>query len=615
MGNKTLNKTYSKGQIKESALHLYQNGLPQGFGIDLDVVDKKIRWETGRLSVITGVPNFGKSEFLDFMLVRLNRLYGWKSLYFSPENYPIGYHLQKLVSKISGKPFEKNKLTENELNIAIDYIADNFFFLNYETVDTLDNILECAEQLIQDEKIKVLVIDPYNRLEHQRPSNLTETEYISKLLDRLSNFAKKHDILIHLVAHPHKMPTKDGELEVPNYYNINGSANFANKADYCLAVHRNKAAMLTEIHIQKVKFKHMGCQGVAHLKYDIDTGNYYEEKKELPSLDIPFPLREQKKIDYEYYSEQANRYGKQPKINSLVNVLDVRVSFYSSVKDTEGGVINLYDFLKNRDDNIDLDAIRQQPNFKERKLNLPAITVSGTFGAGRKSENLQSHSGLICIDIDKKDQTKDIDAIFNELKQIENFAYLGRSCSGEGLFGIVPIKDPHKHLGHFLALQQTLADRGIFIDKTCKEINRLRIYSYDPDAYYNINAEPFTSLYTQPVKERQYDNTLIAIDDKRLNDAINYIQANHLNLAEKYEDWRDLAMIFNLEFGEDGRKLFHAVSSQSSKYDKGECDDMYDKIGSYAYQDKGIGSFYYMYDEAKKKLLPLKNISMKLNKT
>jgi hypothetical protein len=596
MGNKTLNKIFSKSQVKESALQMYENGLPKGFGIGLDELDRIIRWETGRLSVITGVPNFGKSEFLDFVLVQLNRLYGWKTLFFSPENYPIGYHLQKLVSKVRSKPFDKNSLNINDFNRSLDHITDNFFFLNYEAVETLDDILACAEQLIHEEKIKVLVIDPYNRLEHQRASNQTETEYISKFLDTLSNFAKRVEILIHLIAHPRKMSKKDGVFEVPNYYDINGSANFANKADYCLTVHRDKAAMRTEIHVEKVKFKNLGCQGVAYLKYDIDTGNYYEEEhRELPFLDIPFPNREPE--------VNSDKPTEQPTDTCLHrNVLDVSVSYYSSVMNTEGEVINLYNFLKNRIKEIDLDAIRKHPDFKELKKTLPAITVSGIFGAGRKSEKLLDHSGLICIDIDRKDQTRDMDAIFNELKEIENIAYLGRSCSGEGLFAIIPIKDPHLHLGHFLALEKDLANRGIVIDRSGKDITRLRFYSYDPNAYFNIKAEAYANIYTKPAKEHHYCNTPISIEnDKRLNNAITDIQTNHLNLAEKYEDWRDLAIIFNNEFGEDGRKLFHAVSSQSSKHDEVEADKMYDKIGTYRYQEKGIGSFYYMYDEAREK--------------
>jgi hypothetical protein len=593
MGNKTLNRIISKEQIKESALCLYRNGLPKGFSIGLSEVDDLIRWETGRLSVVTGVPNFGKSEFIDFMLVQLNNLHGWKTLYFSPENYPVGYHLQKLVSKISGKPFDRNKLTETELYNTVSHISNNFFFLNYETVDTLDDILICAEQLIHEEGIKVMVIDPYNRLEHHRPSNLTETEYISKLLDRLSNFAKRYNILIHLVAHPRKIQCKDGVFDVPNYYDINGSANFANKADYCLAVHRDKLNMRTEIHIQKVKFKNLGCQGIAYLKYNIDTGNYYEENLGLPALDFSMPQQKEERGKDEQLVEQIQTY-----LNR--NVLDVPVSYYTSVTNKEGQQTNLYSFLKNKDNDIDLDTMRQQPDFKEKKLSLPAVTVSGLFAGNHKTENLKKHSGLICIDIDEKEQIRGIDTIFNELKQLNNIAYLGRSCSGKGLFGIIPIKEPQKHLAHFLALEKDLAGREIIIDKSGKDITRLRFYSYDPDAYYNINAETYTSLYSPPVKEHQYNNMVITVDDKKLTDAIKDIQDNHINIAESYDEWRDLAIIFNNELGEEGRKLFHAVSSQSSKYDEGESDDLFDKIGSYGYQEKGIGSFYYMYDEAKK---------------
>jgi hypothetical protein len=440
-----------------------------------------------------------------------------------------------------------------------------------------------------------MVIDPYNRLEHHRPSNLTETEYISKLLDRLSNFAKRHNILIHLVAHPRKIQCKDGIFDVPNYYDINGSANFANKADYCLAIHRDKINVCTEIHVQKVKFKNLGCQGVAYLKYDIDTGNYYEENLGLPALDFSMPQQKKEQGKDEQLVQQMQTY-----LNR--NVLDISVSYYTSMINKEGQQINLYSFLKNKNNDIDLDTMRQQPDFKEKKLSLPAVTVSGLFAGNHKTENLKAHSGLICIDIDKKDQRRDIEAIFDELKQLNNIAYLGRSCSGKGLFGIVPIKEPQKHLAHFLALEKDLTDKGIIIDKSGKDITRLRFYSYDPEAYYNIKAETYTSLYSPPVKEHRYNNLVITVDDdKKIADAIKDIQDNHINIAESYDEWRDLAIILNNEFGEEGRKLFHAVSSQSSKYNEGESNDFFDKIGSYGYQEKGMGSFYYMYDEAKKK--------------
>jgi len=102
-----MNKIFTKDELKDSMLSLYYNGKPEGYGVGLTQLDELIKWETGRLSLITGIPNFGKSEFVDFICVQLNRLHRWKTVYFSPENFPINYHLEKLISKITNKKFDK----------------------------------------------------------------------------------------------------------------------------------------------------------------------------------------------------------------------------------------------------------------------------------------------------------------------------------------------------------------------------------------------------------------------------------------------------------------------------------------------------------------------------
>lgn len=34
------------------------------------------------------------------------------------------------------------------------------------------------------------MIDPYNELDHQRPSSMTETEYVSQMLGKIKRFAQ-----------------------------------------------------------------------------------------------------------------------------------------------------------------------------------------------------------------------------------------------------------------------------------------------------------------------------------------------------------------------------------------------------------------------------------------
>jgi twinkle protein len=50
---------------------------------------------------------------------------------------------------------------------------------------SVDFILSKASDAVYRHGIRGLVIDPYNEIDHQRPSNQTETEYVSKLLSKV----------------------------------------------------------------------------------------------------------------------------------------------------------------------------------------------------------------------------------------------------------------------------------------------------------------------------------------------------------------------------------------------------------------------------------------------
>lgn len=264
---------------------LFLNGLESGMK-SYSIFDEACTWEFGRLCIITGIPSHGKSEWLDFILVRLNIEQQIKVAYFSPENYPVKFHYSKLASKITGKAFNANSMDINEFESSFEYIKDNFFFIDPEDGMDMDNILAKAKYLIKKRGIKALVIDPYNKIEHLKKSGENETEYISRFLDKLIMFARRNNILIFLVAHPRKMG-KDaaGNFEVPSLYDINGSANFYNKADYGITVYRDKCADMVYIHFLKIKFKHLGDGGTIACKYNFKNGRYEHETSDFNTWD------------------------------------------------------------------------------------------------------------------------------------------------------------------------------------------------------------------------------------------------------------------------------------------------------------------------------------------
>ena len=646
-----MKKIFKKEDLKDSILSLYYNGKPEGYGIGLPELDEKIIWDTKRLSLVSGVPNMGKSEFVDFVCVQLNKLHGWKIAYFSPENYPIDIHLEKIISKVTNKEFDKNEVTEMELMQAIDYISNNFFFMDTDHVRTMDDILDSALELIHTEDIKVLVIDAFYNIDHSIPSNMTETVYIDNVLNKLQRFAKMNDILIHLVVHTRKMQAVNGVYPVPNFYDLNGSANFANRADYCTIVHRDFINDLTEIHIQKMKNKHFGSQGIAFLKYDNKSGNYYPEDPLpffSPSLIEEKNENNENKTVEELRKETEERLKKELEKYKNKNVLNVDVTLYENHFDKIGKDINLYSFLKNGLTEMDfkyskckrfndreiyknlfeyiaqgdnnpnnyLKWIRTQPNYKEIKTVLPFNTASGTFKGGHGKKNLVKHNNLIGIDIDAKDNDNDMQIIYERLKKLKYVAYIGHSASGIGIYCIIPISEPDKHLEHFNSIEKEFKEMGIKIDTSCKDVSRIRFYCFDPDAYFNERAATYTSLYTPEIitkKEEKKEvkatsniqsnpvNTVVNIDNKQLKDTINYIQENHLDITEPYDVWFNIAEAFNKEFGEEGRQLFHIISSQSPKYEKERADREYNNAKDY--KDVNINTFYYHFFNEKNKNL------------
>ena len=263
--------------LRQDLEDLFKNGLTPGKSTMVDEIDKYCTWETKRLAVVTGRPGSGKSEFVDYLVSKLNILHGWKAAYFTPENYPLKYHYSKMYEKFIGKEFSSRKSEMIDFDLAYEYIQDNFFYIMPEEDLSIDKILTNAKSYIKSKGIKILVIDPYNKLDHQQSKYQTETQYVSKFLDRLTSFAKLNDLLIFLVAHPVKLE----RTEIPTLYNISGSAHFYNKTDYGFTVHRvfddnNSMTNEIEIHWQKIKFKHLGEQGVSELIYNYKNGRFEE---------------------------------------------------------------------------------------------------------------------------------------------------------------------------------------------------------------------------------------------------------------------------------------------------------------------------------------------------
>lgn len=601
-----LPKIYPMGYLKERIKSIREKGLPKGYFTGVTNLDKIFRLDKQRLITVTGVPNCGKSEFVDFLVTVYNKLYGLKTLYYSPENQPVELHISKLISKYTNKSL--GELSSDEIDTAVDYICKNFFFCNYDKIKTLDDIEKQVEHQSSSNQLDVLVIDAYNKIELEKGSNEIETEFISKILDRLCEMSIKYNIMVILVAHPRKMEWKSNDRvpQCPTAYDINGSANFYNKSDFVLAVHRDREEEneTVTIRVDKVKFSHYGTQGKCYLRYDVDSGNYYN----APDL-----------FDFDEKSEYKPIPFALPELPKKKEPLDVVVSLYSGSADNIGTDVCLKDFLLTDKYRNIVEQIRTGKTSEERKEiksklshKIPSVTVSGRFSK-RGKDYLLSSSGLMAIDIDLKDNKDIINQVPDILKTLPYVAYYGKSVSGDGYFAIIPIENP-KHLKqHFFAIEEEMNSLGIVIDKACKDVTRLRYASYDENYFYNPNATTYywekdetvegKKIDKDKVRKTDFIQTSTMSDKEMVERQLNYLRNNHLSIADDYGTWFKTGMALYSGFGENGRGYFHEFSKLSYKYDEAECNQQYDNIISHYDNNNDItlGTLIHIVNETKNK--------------
>ena len=270
---------FSADTYTPDVVELYHKGRKPGLSTGWQVVDELLTIVPGQLTVITGIPNSGKSEWVDALMMNMARLHDWRFGLCSFENPPAD-HVIKLAEKYTDAPFwpgPRARMGERDLLGAIDWIKERFFFIRAENESpTIDWVLEAARGCLLRHGIRGLLLDPYNRFEHKRPGGMSETEYVSDMLSRVQRFAAGNGVHVFFVAHPAKLYRDGGNIPIPGLYDIAGSAHWANICDNGVTVHRDDAKGLVEIHTNKVRFKHVGKRGVASLKYDVATGTYRE---------------------------------------------------------------------------------------------------------------------------------------------------------------------------------------------------------------------------------------------------------------------------------------------------------------------------------------------------
>lgn len=281
----------SLGDIEDSLDDIYEKGFPSGVlsGFSKSF-DKLIRLPPKMLTVVTGIPNHGKSPFVDQLSLSLAKTHGWKTAFFSPENGSVEIHVSRLIRQYVKKNiFGSHRMTRAEYEEAKRFIKEHMFFVFPRDMDfSADNVLDLFAYFVAKEGVKNVVIDPWNTIEHQSKTTESITQYVGRMLNRFKYFAREYGVHFIVVAHPYKLYKEKGSdlYEVPTMYSISDSANWYNVPDLGMTVYRRfdldtieesgVPASTSEIHIQKVKFDFLGSLGMVEYNFDVPSQTFYE---------------------------------------------------------------------------------------------------------------------------------------------------------------------------------------------------------------------------------------------------------------------------------------------------------------------------------------------------
>lgn len=282
------------------------------------------------------------------------------------------------------------------------------------------------------------------------------------------------------------------------------------------------------------------------------------------------------------------------------------ISYYKNALSRECVNVPLLSFLTSTKHRAAIDTLRAavaagEPDseIKRLKMGLPAGTISGVFAGEHKATNLVQHSGFIALDIDFKENThvRNFGDVKSEMCKLEEVYYCGLSCTGRGFYAVVPLRYPNKHLEQFKALSHILNGMGLVIDNACKDVSRLRFYSHDANHYLNTAAKPFEGVYSEiPPKYPKktagiFTSTLDS--SNHLHGLCNWVQNTGIDFTPTYGIWFEVGAALANEMGEQGRCIFHILSSNHANYTYPDTDKFYSELLRHSYPFKFATIWHY----------------------
>lgn len=246
--------------------------------MNLRPFDKVLAFETGAMSVGTGTPGSGKSTFLTFACHHVARNEGVRVGFMPFETDPMQM-LEHLALLHTG--CELDDIPRPDQWRFREMISRHWRLVHKteEAAHNLAFLREMVRTLAVRDGCKMIVIDPWNELEHMPEPGESMTNYINFALQQIRFWAERYGCHICVIAHPRKVD----ETRTPTGYDIADSAAFYNKPSLGFTVHRHDDPEDPHVSITTWKVRSVRRYGFDRgkrlLMFDPNAMIYYEKPR------------------------------------------------------------------------------------------------------------------------------------------------------------------------------------------------------------------------------------------------------------------------------------------------------------------------------------------------
>ncbi len=252
---------------------------------------KLLGFVMGSLNIITGYNGNGKSTFVNQMCIAESISQGYKVFAYSPEltNSNLKSWLYPTIANLehfTDKSF--NGIKYKSLgNIGVEYIdswiKDKLFIYTDDSITTDEQQLLLDMNRMAKQGVKVFIIDNLMKIDLK---DSYKNEYMAQkvFVNKLKNFARKYNAVVHLVAHPRK--PQQGSAKVTKF-DVAGTGDITNLADYAISIKKNTEkekkndVTLKDAYIEILKDRMRGYEFGVDLNFDRDRRRFYLNNDEL----------------------------------------------------------------------------------------------------------------------------------------------------------------------------------------------------------------------------------------------------------------------------------------------------------------------------------------------